>query len=36
MEQLKIKDLEDTIKQLEQVLQETDFENEELYYQASY
>lgn len=29
-------DLEDTIKQLEQVLRETDFENEELYYYASY
>ena len=29
-------DLEDTIRQLEQVLKETDFENEELYYYASY
>lgn len=29
-------DLEDTIEQLEKVLEETDFENEELYYYASY
>ena len=29
-------DLEDTIRQLEQVLKETDFGNEELYYYASY
>lgn len=29
-------DLEETIKKLEKVLEETDFENEELYYYASY
>ena len=30
------KDLEDTIEQITQVLEETDFETEELYYSASY